>query len=107
MQPIEARSYDQLLDALRQRVAELAITGATLDEVAGLSDRYGQKLIGKRPTKYLGRMSLGAVLGALGLKLTVSVDEEAFRRVRHRLTPRKMCRAVNGTSARPALDGLR
>jgi hypothetical protein len=36
----------------------------------------------------LGPMSLGAMLGALALKLAVVPDHEALARIRHRLPPR-------------------
>jgi hypothetical protein len=37
--------------------------------------------------KALGRTSMGALLGALGLRLLVAVDEAALAKVRHRLSP--------------------
>jgi len=40
----------------------------------------------------LGKVSLGAVLAALGLKLTVVVDEPQLAKIRHRLVPRKGAR---------------
>jgi hypothetical protein len=39
--------------------------------------------------KILGHISLGALLGALGIKLIVVEDPEQLERVQARLTPRK------------------
>jgi hypothetical protein len=42
----------------------------------------------------IGLMSFGAMLGALGLKLIVAVDDEALARVQSRLVPVAMVRAA-------------
>jgi hypothetical protein len=83
------RSYDELLMALRARVAALHTPMEVIDYVAGLPLRYSSKLLSPCPVKGLGRTSLGPLLGALGLKLAVMVDEESFRKIAHRLTKRR------------------
>src|SRR5262245_29579627 len=85
----EVRDYAQLVQALRARIDELGVAGETIDDVAGLPTRYTTKLLAPIPIKSLGRVSLGPLLGALGLKLIVAEDAEALARIRHRLTPRK------------------
>jgi hypothetical protein len=79
--------YEGLVAALRRRIADLGTTMAVIDQVAGIPDGYTQKLIGRAPVKRLGVISLGPVLGALGLKLAVVVDVEHEARIRSRLTP--------------------
>jgi hypothetical protein len=56
-----------------------------VDEVAGLPQRYTAKLLAPKGLKSLGRISMGPILGALGLKLAVLPDDEALARIRHRL----------------------
>jgi len=88
MRPIAVRDYQQLLDALRFRQNQLNISRETIDEVAGLPQRYTSKLLAPFPIKGVGRISLGPLLGALGLKLLVVEDIEALDRVRSRLAQR-------------------
>ena len=47
------RSYEDLLNAFRLRIREqgLAISAEANTEIAGLSDRYLQKIVGSRPVK--------------------------------------------------------
>jgi hypothetical protein len=88
----EARDYGQLIDALRSRLDSLNTTMEVVDDVAGLPLRYSSKIFAPVPVKSVGKVSLGPILGALGLKLLVAVDEEMFERIRHRLTPRRNTR---------------
>lgn len=81
--------YGELLDVLRGRVRELDVSFATVDATAGLPERYVQKLMGVSPSKCFGPISLGCVLGALGLRLIVVEDPEQLAKVRDRLVPRE------------------
>jgi hypothetical protein len=83
------RDYGELIAALRARVVELGSAGETIDDVAGLPLRYTMKLLAPIPVKALGRTSMGPLLGALGLKLVVVEDTEAFERIRRRLVKAK------------------
>jgi hypothetical protein len=83
------RSYDELIEAIRNRVLELNTTGESVDYVAGLPLRYCAKLLAPNRMRTLGSKSLEPLLGALGLALIVVEDEEQIARVRHRLEPRK------------------
>jgi hypothetical protein len=76
-----------LVAALRFRLADLGTTGETVDEIAGLPSHYTSKLLAPSHVRVLGKVSLGSLLGALGLKLVVAVDEEALAKIKHRLTP--------------------
>lgn len=77
--------YDGLVAALRARVAEFGVSAETIDDLAGIATRYTSKLLAPIPIKGLGRVSLGPMLGALGLKIIVVEDTEALRLVVGRL----------------------
>ncbi len=77
------RSYDDLLDVARARMAALSITFETLDAVSGVASGYSAKLLGPNPSKRFGVMSFSAIMGALGMQLVAVVDEEAIDRVNH------------------------
>ena len=76
------RDYDGLHEALRRRVIELDVAMASVDDPAGLPDRYVNKLLSPSQIKGIGRISLGPLLGALGLALVVVEDKDAMVRVR-------------------------
>jgi hypothetical protein len=81
--------YDGLVLALRRRVVELNTTLGAVDDLAGLPSNYTAKLLCLHTMKCLGPISLGPILGALGLKLALVVDEDALARVHDRLPLRK------------------
>jgi hypothetical protein len=89
---IDARNgYDGLIAMFRARIVELETHMEAVDEVAGLPTRYTGKLldiqikdVNQRSTN-LGRDSLGPLLGALGLKLAVLVDETADYKIKRGL----------------------
>ena len=83
-----AHDYQELIAALRARQTELNVAYSTIDEVSGLPQNYVSKLLAQMPIKGLGRISLGPLLGSLGLVLIVAEDLEALQRVRSRLVPR-------------------
>ncbi len=85
----EVKDYAGLVLALRGRIAELNVAGETIDDVAGLPLRYTMKLLAPIQKKTIGRVSLGPLLGTLGIKLHVVEDPEVFERIRPRLVPRK------------------
>lgn len=86
--------YNGLLAALRLRANELQVAGETLDDVCGLPTRYVAKLLGPKPVRRIGMLSLGSLLGALGLALAVVEDAETMQRYGDRLTKR------NGSAVR-------
>jgi hypothetical protein len=71
-------SMPELVAALRARRDELNIPHELIDDIAGLQSGYTSKLLAPIPGKNLGYMSLGAVMGALGIGLVVV--EDAARR---------------------------
>lgn len=83
-----ARNYQELHALIRARVGSLGVTFETVDAIAGLPSRYATKLLSPVPMKAIGKISLGPLLGALGLKLIVAVDDEALARITGRLVQR-------------------
>jgi hypothetical protein len=84
----EFSDYDQLITALRQRAAELNLSGETIDEVSGLPSRYSAKLLGPQQIRRLGASSLGCFLGALAVRGMLVEDKAAAERLRSRTRPR-------------------
>lgn len=89
---------DDLVELIRQRRDEVGITNETLDSVSGLQSGYSGKLLAPVPIKGIGEMSLGALLGALALKVAhieFVEDPEQALRVKDRWVPRKRPKFVN------------
>jgi hypothetical protein len=88
MNPTIVGSIEQLLAALRARRDELEISNETIDDIAGLSDRYTSKVLAANyPSRNLGKLSFPLLLGALGLgiaKVEIVEDPEAIARVEGR-----------------------
>jgi hypothetical protein len=84
----DASDYLELIDVFRLRADQLHLAGELIDEVAGLPARYCSKLFGRRQIRRVGMISLGPLLGALGIKLVIVEDQEALARVRNRLVQR-------------------
>jgi hypothetical protein len=76
--------YPALVTALRSRMGQVT-TLENLEHVTGLPEHYASKILGPNPTRALGKRLLGPVLGGLGVKLIMVVDEAALAKVRHRL----------------------
>jgi hypothetical protein len=83
------RSYEELIEAIRNRILELNTTGESVDYVAGLPLRYTAKLLTPKRMRTIGARSFAPLLGALGLALIVVEDAEQLAAIRHRLEPRK------------------
>jgi hypothetical protein len=82
-------SMPELLDAIRGRRDELNISHETIDDLAGLQSGYTSKILAPTPIKNLGPMSLGAILGALGIGLIVVEDSLQRSKVESRWCQRK------------------
>lgn len=87
---IDARNgYDGLIAAFRARIVELGTHFEAVDEVAGLPTRYTGKLLNENGDvarrsgrKSLGRESFGPLLGALGVKVLIVVDDAADYKIK-------------------------
>jgi hypothetical protein len=84
----EFTSYDEMVAAVRARVAELNVAGEALDEYAGLPRGYLSKLVGARPVRRISHVSMGPVLNGLGLKGQFVEDPVATALLKKRLPPR-------------------
>lgn len=80
--------YPGLLTALRERAERLNVSRAVIDDVSGLASGYAGKLLANPPMKTLGAISLGPMLGALGLSLVLIEDPDQMRRIASRMSAR-------------------
>jgi hypothetical protein len=81
--------YPSLIAVLRRRAEQLDISNATLDGATGLADGYVGGVLAMNGKRTLGKLSLGLLLSAMGLRLVVVEDREALKRVRPLLERRK------------------
>ena len=86
----EFTDYHGMLIALRARAEQrkIAVSGEETAKVAGLPDRYIQKLIGPKPVRRIGMFSLGPILGVLGVKLVLVEDPHAMGKYAAKLKER-------------------
>jgi hypothetical protein len=73
-------SYADLIEAFRARLAELELPYLGADAVAGLAEGHTSKLMCQ--TKGFGRISLGAMLDALGCDLVLVENPAKAARAR-------------------------
>jgi hypothetical protein len=83
--------YSTLIETCRQRANELALSRLELDRISGLPAGFSAKLLGHDGggpyRKRAWPISLEALLGALGLKVVLIVDEQAAARTLALRTP--------------------
>ncbi len=84
-----AGDYTGLVDILRERADEMSMSREELDFQAGLQNGYTGKVLSRRHTRHLGIVSLGATLGALGLKMLLIEDTEQAAKILARRKPRE------------------
>jgi hypothetical protein len=82
---------------LRSRADQLEVSREMISEIAGLPERYANKVLSLKGERRIGMQSLGSLLGALGLKLIAVEDTAALERNRTRY---EACDAAHVTSAR-------
>jgi hypothetical protein len=106
MKPLAtARTYDELILGLRKRADELKISRETIDAISGLQSGYAGKLLAPVPIRTLSRVSLGAMLGSLGLKIILVEDAETLAKIEKRLMKRR--RRVDAGDTMPAKKARR
>jgi hypothetical protein len=100
----QVTDYRTLLNALRARATEqqLALSAPENAQVCGLPDQYLGKVLGTRPVRRLGVVSLGPILAALGCRLVLVIDEEAERKYGPRLKRHNSALIRTGTEAQLA-----
>lgn len=64
------------MEALRTRKLTLGLSDLVVDDLGNLARGHTGKLLGPSRVKSLGRLSLGALLGTLALRLIVVEDPE-------------------------------
>jgi hypothetical protein len=92
-------SYDEFVGAIRKWIVELGTTRECVGELAGLPSGYLNTLLVSTPIRSFSRMSLGATLGALALRIQLVIDNEKLAAMQPRYTPRKQ-------QGRHANDGM-
>lgn len=90
----EVRSQDGwegMLNALRLAFDQMGASYRTVNDLAGFTDGHAEKLLAPLPIKNMGPATFGPLLGALGAKIIVVVDESASAYVRghHRYQARR------------------
>jgi hypothetical protein len=100
------RSYYDLVDAFRARVLELGTDFEEVDRVAGYTETYTSKLLAPRPSRNFGEVSLGSMLGALGLELHVVENPAATAKAKQRLKRRAYAPVVPRPENRPVVFRL-
>jgi hypothetical protein len=96
-----AHDYAELQVLLRAHVETLNVSREAIDNMAGLPAGYAGKLLAPRPAKTLGWISMGPVLGALGLSLVVVVDPAAKERHTIRMIGRNKTQVRTNVSIAP------
>lgn len=81
------RSMDELVDRMRDRKEQLDLPNDIIDDIAGLPTRYTAKVFAKM--KSPGYISLGPMLGTLGLALKIVEEPAVIDKLKHRFQPRK------------------
>ena len=70
-----ASTPQEIADALNIRRQELNLTLNDLDAILGFAERYASKIFARNYQKNLGKLSLPAMLKALGCKLVIVADD--------------------------------
>lgn len=73
-----AETPQEIADALNRRRQELSLSMNDIDAIIGFAERYSSKIFAANYNKSLGKLSLQAMLSALGCKLCVVADENAL-----------------------------
>jgi hypothetical protein len=91
--------YNEMINSLKLRAADLNLSGADADRISGLPERYAQKLLGPNQIRRLGAVSLGPFLGALCAKGQFVEDKAAVEKLRSKTTPRNNSYVRDGMRA--------
>jgi hypothetical protein len=94
-----ARSYDELLNIVRQHVEELDVSRETVDYASGLQSGYAAKILGPKKIKRLGSVSLPLILETLGLRLAVQIDPDSFERITAKLPKREVKTSIQAAKS--------
>jgi hypothetical protein len=95
-----ANGYQALVDGMRAHAVtrKIAITSPHIAAMASLPDYYIAKLLSVHPIRRIGMISLGPLLGVLGIKLLMVEDPEAVARYSGKLANRNESCVHNGAA---------
>ena len=82
-------TYDDVINAFRDRADELELSRLEIDHLSGLAQGHSSHLLAKKFTQIFGPISLPLMLNTLGLRLLVVEDSDRAARTIKRRTPRK------------------
>jgi hypothetical protein len=89
-QPLaEIRDYNSLHEAFRARANQLGVARTTIDTIGNLANGHASKILAAAKVRCLGRLSFGAMLFALGVKLVMIEDPESLVQITPHLTKRR------------------
>lgn len=74
-----AQSYDELIEALRARKAQLELSDSMVDLIGGLTRGHTEKILGPSRTKKLSPMTIDVLLATLAVKICLIEDVEAAK----------------------------
>jgi hypothetical protein len=97
-------SYDDLIRFVRERAVAMGMTDVMIVEFGGFTPGHVGKLLGAKRTKNLGPLTLGMMLGALGLKFAIIEDAEATARIRSRYEPSEKSKRVLSDAQTPRIE---
>jgi len=100
--PRIVRHSGVLLQLIRNRVAELQTTHASVEAVSGIQSGYLSKVTSDPPSKRIGLYMAFILLESLGLRLSVSIDPTTSR-LAHRFEKRRLFRQARSERARKDL----
>jgi hypothetical protein len=89
-------SYDDVIDAFRDRADDLEISRGEIDRLTGLADAHASMLLTKSCMKVFGPVSLPAMLAVLGLRFRIEEDPEQTARTLRRRERRMTTHAHYG-----------
>ena len=83
------RDYNGLIAGFRARADFLNVSRLSIDDASGLSRGLSSKLLSMPPMRCLGPISLGAILGTLGLAIVLVEDPIATARFSEKMPKRR------------------
>jgi hypothetical protein len=94
-------SYDEMIDALRARKAELGLSDAVVDDLTGLPTGYTGKVLGPARVKKMGALSLWLMLEVLAFDMRLDSSVEKAARMQERWEKRSEGQANMNNKAKP------
>jgi hypothetical protein len=100
-------NYSELIVALQARQNALGMSYNSLADLARLQGGYLARGLRRKPqgnARSLGKMSLGAMLGALGLKIVLVEDRDVLAKIRNLLIARDNAELRRGNTCPPGIE---